>query len=692
MNIDWTCVGRRPARKGAASTRASNEWIPGSSALLEPAATVGARTPGERAAREPIRSGRALKRWALQGCAAVLAVGLAGCGGSGTSPPPPERPDVIQTIAVALSPDDVVGGSQVVASATANVRYNETDDAIEITVTVSDLTASAASLRTGFAGSTGDVDRALAVGANANDWTLGTTPLTAAEITSLEAGELYLTVSDDTGIALRGQILPTGVDVTSFDLSAEQVTSNSTSGASGTAWITTNTGANVVTVNLVTTGLTDAVSAEIRRAAAGANGPVLFDLAQDTSDSSLWRLATTDLPADVLTAANLGEVYATVATMAAPDGAIRGQLVPDDIELVITDLNAAALVMSGAKAQAQNVAARAMTTIRADSLSINLNTFALPDADGVMLRRAPAGQNGPAVLTLMQDINDPNLWSLSDATLDAALSAGLANRTLYIEVTTPGAPDGAARGQIETAESQLPPDSSAFVVTSIVPANAAEVTSLPNLVVATLNREPLAVSVSPAAVEIQASGGDGSFSDGNEVSIVPASVTANGLDVEISLAGVVAEDDVYRVSLMGGGSDGIVDQSGIPLDGDADGEPGGAFEAAFELLAPAATFSAIQETIFTPTCATAGCHVGAGAPDGLDLSAGMAYADTVNVASVQMSSLLLIEPGNPDDSYLVRKVEGVGIVANRMPLGAAPLTAAQIALIRDWVSAGAENN
>lgn len=46
----------------------------------------------------------------------------------------------------------------------------------------------------------------------------------------------------------------------------------------------------------------------------------------------------------------------------------------------------------------------------------------------------------------------------------------------------------------------------------------------------------------------------------------------------------------------------------------------------------------------------------------------------------------------PGDSYLVRKIEGPRIVANRMPLGAAPLTQAQIDLVREWVLDGAPDN
>jgi hypothetical protein len=50
-------------------------------------------------------------------------------------------------------------------------------------------------------------------------------------------------------------------------------------------------------------------------------------------------------------------------------------------------------------------------------------------------------------------------------------------------------------------------------------------------------------------------------------------------------------------------------------------------------------------------------------------------------------------PGNPDLSYLVRKLEGgPGITGARMPLGGPPLDPALIANVRAWITAGAPNN
>ena len=177
--------------------------------------------------------------------------------------------------------------------------------------------------------------------------------------------------------------------------------------------------------------------------------------------------------------------------------------------------------------------------------------------------------------------------------------------------------------------------------------------------------------------------------NGNEVPLTPATVSVNGNTVEISLAGVQTSNDVYRFSLDGS----IVDMSGIAFDGNGDGQPGDAFESAFEVQTPQleATLTNIQNTIFTPSCATSGCHSGNNPPDGLLLTAGNSFSNIVAVDAVQMN-LKRVNPGNPDDSYLLRKVKGVGIVADRMPLGGPFLSDDQIELIEQWILDGAEDN
>jgi hypothetical protein len=107
---------------------------------------------------------------------------------------------------------------------------------------------------------------------------------------------------------------------------------------------------------------------------------------------------------------------------------------------------------------------------------------------------------------------------------------------------------------------------------------------------------------------------------------------------------------------------------------------------------PSATFTRVQNEVFTPNCAVAGCHSALAPQQGMNLSAGAAYANTVRVPSKERPDLNRIEPGDPNRSYLVKKIRGdADIVGVRMPNGGT-LTAAQIQLVIDWVSRGAPND
>ena len=119
----------------------------------------------------------------------------------------------------------------------------------------------------------------------------------------------------------------------------------------------------------------------------------------------------------------------------------------------------------------------------------------------------------------------------------------------------------------------------------------------------------------------------------------------------------------------------------------------GSTGVAVEALEPATvapTFTEVQ-AVFTASCMP--CHGGPAPAAGQNLEVGQAFEMIVGVASVQQSDLFRIEPNNPDDSYLIRKLEGgPSISGSQMPLGGPPLPQPTIDLIRDWVSAGALDN
>src|SRR5712671_5683346 len=122
-----------------------------------------------------------------------------------------------------------------------------------------------------------------------------------------------------------------------------------------------------------------------------------------------------------------------------------------------------------------------------------------------------------------------------------------------------------------------------------------------------------------------------------------------------------------------------LDQNGQPIG--SGGSTGGPVTADLQ---------SIQDNVFTPICSK--CHIGASAPEGLQLDAAHSYNLLVGVPSNEQPSLLRVKPGDPDSSYMVHKIEGLaGITGGQMPLGETPLPQPTIDAIRQWITNGAPN-
>src|ERR1700691_3966729 len=92
-----------------------------------------------------------------------------------------------------------------------------------------------------------------------------------------------------------------------------------------------------------------------------------------------------------------------------------------------------------------------------------------------------------------------------------------------------------------------------------------------------------------------------------------------------------------------GNGDGL-NQNGQPLG--AGGTTGGQVTADLQ---------SIEDNVFTPICSK--CHIGASAPEGLQLDAAHSYNLLVDVPSVEQPGLDRVKPGDPDLSYMVLKIE-----------------------------------
>ena len=300
-----------------------------------------------------------------------------------------------------------------------------------------------------------------------------------------------------------------------------------------------------------------------------------------------------------------------------------------------------------------------------------------------------AGTNGPVVVDFVQSAGNPNRWDVEAGdVLTADLVTALLAGQLYVNVHTAANPGGEIRGQIKPQGISV--GIAGLDGASVVPpvTNTAA-----GFAAMTVNER-----ANTATVHVQTSGVD----DATEAHVhnAPAGQNATGPLLTLLKDTTTASHwSVENQSVTQANRDALANDT-LYVDVHTPAAPAGALRGQLTLdgqpptAPPSVTLTQLQSTIFTPICS--GCHTGGGAglPSSMNLSSAAAtFAAIVGVPSTQQPSLQRVNPNNPDNSYLVRKIEGAaGITGQRMPAGGAPLDATLIANVRAWIAAGAQNN
>jgi hypothetical protein len=219
----------------------------------------------------------------------------------------------------------------------------------------------------------------------------------------------------------------------------------------------------------------------------------------------------------------------------------------------------------------------------------------------------------------------------------------------------------------------------------------------PTQIIAGFDREPIAATVNTSTFILEAS--NGAAIAGTTVT-VPA---ATPRMANMNLNAVVLADDTYIIRLLGSGGSVIMDMDSNALDGEfsggfpsGNGAAGGDFIVQFTVDTPVVigpTLDQIQAVVFTPSCATAGCHNNTTQAAGLSLAdADTSLLELVGQFSSQngQAAVMLVAPTDPDASYLIRKMENaVGITGGQMPLNRPAIQQSDIDQIRLWITNGA---
>ncbi|MBI1931737.1 MAG: hypothetical protein HYS24_04305 [Ignavibacteriales bacterium] len=102
-------------------------------------------------------------------------------------------------------------------------------------------------------------------------------------------------------------------------------------------------------------------------------------------------------------------------------------------------------------------------------------------------------------------------------------------------------------------------------------------------------------------------------------------------------------------------------------------------------------FSDIQKNVFDTNCALSGCHAGTFLSAGLNLSNGKSYEALVNKTSSLNSNYKLVEPGNSENSFIIKMLKNTGERTTIMP-PSGKLKSSVIDSISGWINRGALNN
>lgn len=302
-----------------------------------------------------------------------------------------------------------------------------------------------------------------------------------------------------------------------------------------------------------------------------------------------------------------------------------------------------------------------------------------------------AGTNGPVIVDFVRSGTDPNRWDAeAGGTLTADQVSALLAGQLYVNVHTAAFPNGEIRGQIRPQG----------IVVAVAGMDGSSVVPPVSTTAAGFAAMTVDEAANTATVHMQTTGVD----DATEAHVHNAAAGENATAPLFSLMKDPAAPTHWLLeeqSVTEADREALVADQ-LYVDVHTPAALAGALRGQLSLNAaappppPAATvtLTQLQSTIFTPTCS--GCHTGGGSslPASMDLSSTAAsFAALVGVASTEQPSVLRVSAGDPDASYLVRKIEGAaGITGGRMPLGGAPLDPALIANVRTWISEGAQNN
>ncbi len=229
---------------------------------------------------------------------------------------------------VTMSSAQIFAAPRSSASGTARLTVMLETGATSGKVMLSGLSATAVTINEGFAGSSGAAVIGLTpAGGTADEWDVPAGALlTAEQLSALMQGKLYViaaSVANPRG-EIRGQIVPDSIVVTFSRMDRSEEAAAVGLAAGGIAATTVDTTTNTLTIHVNSTGVDDAMAAQVVSGAAAAAGSKLAALSKDAVDMGHWSTELVSISAAEAGNFKAGRWSVRVATPALPEGAIDG--------------------------------------------------------------------------------------------------------------------------------------------------------------------------------------------------------------------------------------------------------------------------------------------------------------------------------------------------------------------------------
>lgn len=360
-------------------------------------------------------------------------------------PAPPFNADM--TYNVTLTGSQEVPAVMTDNTATATVEIDEDMPAFRVTLDASMLSGlTGAHVHDGDIGMNGDVVFPLTANGDGT-FMLEATNISPSSLEDLTSGEWYLNVHTEANASgeVRGQIVADTTSVITFPISGEQSVLPVTTDAMGYGYALFDTTSNAVKLTAVTMDLETATAAHIHTGFAGETGGVVAPLMASGEVSGTWM---TDgyISLDEETATRLlsGGHYTNFHTPEYPDGEIRGQITPDNIQVYgITATGDQEVPIVDTAAYGFGA-----FTLNTDTgaLSGNVDIFGMM-ATAAHIHAGNLGENGDVVLGLEND--GANGWGVpAETMLTEPEMETMAEGGFYTNFHSTAFPSGEIRGQI----------------------------------------------------------------------------------------------------------------------------------------------------------------------------------------------------------------------------------------------------